>query len=186
MNKKLILLFISTACLCADCLYAQEASKKFRDTEKNISISLPKSWNYRIIQNGQNTVMKITKTYLMDENSPFNTGVSISRNKNAVLSFQKGPKLLIEHTRKQWYDENASDSTFAEFAKGQYSAGNFQGTIVEVLYQQDKDKPVLRMFVVWLADETDLIEVRMIGLAEEWARIKPIYLEALSSLEVKR
>lgn len=186
MNKKFFLLFIGIACLYAESLQAQEAVKKFRDTEKTISISLPKTWNYRILQNGQISEMKITKTYLMNDNSTFNTGVSISRNKNAVLSFQKGSKLLIEQTKKQWYDVSQSDSTFAEFAKGQYNVGNYQGTIVEVLYRESQDKPVLRMFVIWLANETDLVEVRMIGLAEEWSKIKPIYLEALSSLEVKR
>ena len=165
---------------------SQEATKTFRDPDKTISIPLPKSWNYRFIDNGNNTELLITKTYLMNDTGTFNTGVRVSRSKNAVLAFQKGANLLLETRKNQRYEALTADSTFREHGTGQFACGEYLGIIVEISYQESPSKPKLHMFAIWLAGENDLIEVSMIALDEEWAKLKPVYLNSLSEMSIKR
>lgn len=183
MGKRIIIIGLL---LSSFAVWAQEPVRKFRDAEKTISLPLPRSWNYRSSQQGPVNEFKVTQNFLMNDHDPFNTGVSVIRTKNAVLSFQKGARLLVETRKSQLYEALSSDSSLVEHKTGQYAAGDYLGIIVDMSYRDNPASPALRMFVIWLVGETDLIEIRMIALAEEWGKMAPVYMNALSELDISR
>ncbi len=172
--------------ICITTVQSQEATRRYRDLDNTMMLRLPKSWNFRCADSGPITEIKITPTFLMSDDAIFNTGVSVRRSKNAVTSFQRGGVLLVEQQKESRYEIAKSDSLFTEHATGQYSAGDYKGVITEISYRRDYESPLLRMFVIWLVNDTDLIEINMISLSDEWSKMRPVFMEALSSLNIRQ
>jgi tetratricopeptide (TPR) repeat protein len=161
----------------------------FTDTDKNITVQLPKDWYLKINDDGKTLNLFVSQQEVKKETDIFSVGVTIRRIRRMSKTFE-GVESDGAWLAGFWAGANEEAAKEYHYYKvlssRDFKVGDFVGVLREVELQQKKELFRVKMYEMILGYNDDVVTMNLEAPALLFNDYQSVFMKALESIHIEK